>query len=570
MHRRVTYTGLGGLALSTCLAVACGSSGSGNHAGTGDGGGTSGSGGSSGSGSGGSSGSGSGGGSGSSSGGGSGSGGDGGIDGGQPASDPSVYQHHRNGTRDGLYIDPVFTQTAAATTHVLPGFMGTVSGEVYAQPLYVENGPNAVEAFVVVTEANHITTYNATTGDVIWDTGPGATTIGPYATKNPPGGQVDSVDIGITGTPYIDITSRTIFFDAMTTPDTNATYHHKVFALNLDTGAVQTNWPAGGVDVNTAVTGGFDSGVQNQRGALQFLNGVLYVPYGGYNGDGGNYYGSVVGFPVATPQTPTWWHTTALKGGVWGPGALPTDGTYIYPITGNTSGTNGTWGGGEAVIRLAAGPTFSGNSTDYYAPSNWESLDGSDTDLGGASEVLLDMPGAKYPHLVIAGGKDANLYVLNRDNLGGLGGALLVMPVGTNQVKGAPAAYTTALGTYVAFHIEGGTGTDCPSNEAGKEGGNIVVLQLTQSATAVTAKTAWCSTQGGLGSPMVTTTDGTSEPIVWAADNHLYGWNGDTGAIIVDGTTTAMSGAVQGWNTPINAKGRMAVGINGQLYVFTP
>jgi hypothetical protein len=97
-----------------------------------------------------------------------------------------------------------------------------------------------------------------------------------------------------------------------------------------------------------------------------------------------------------------------------------------------------------------------------------------------------------------------------------------------------------------------------------------VVLQLTQSATAVTAKTAWCSTQGGLGSPMVTTTDGTSEPIVWAADNHLYGWNGDTGAIIVDGTTTAMSGAVQGWNTPINAKGRMAVGINGQLYVFTP
>jgi len=41
--------------------------------------------------------------------------------------DPSVYQHHRNGTRDGLYIDPVFTQTAAKTTHVLTGFMGAVS-----------------------------------------------------------------------------------------------------------------------------------------------------------------------------------------------------------------------------------------------------------------------------------------------------------------------------------------------------------------------------------------------------------------------------------------------------------
>ena len=29
------------------------------------------------------------------------------------------------------------------------------------------------------------------------------------------------------------------------------------------------------------------------------FNGVLYVPYGGYDGDGGTYYGSVVGFPVA-------------------------------------------------------------------------------------------------------------------------------------------------------------------------------------------------------------------------------------------------------------------------------
>jgi hypothetical protein len=463
----------------------------------------------------------------------------------------------------------VFTQTAATTTHVLTGFMGTVTTTVYAQPLYVDNGVNGAETFVVATEDNHVTTYDASTGAVLWDAGPtagGPTTIGPYATKNPPGGSVGPAHIGITGTPYIDIGSRTIFFDAMTTPDNNATYHHMVYALDLDTGKALTNWP---VDVNTAANG-FDSGVQNQRGALQFLNGVLYVPYGGYDGDGGNYYGSVVGFPVASPQKPTWWHTTAVHGGIWGPGALPTDGTYIYPITGNTSGTNGTWGGGEAVIRLAAGPTFSGNTADYYAPTNWYTeLDAFDVDLGGASEVLLDMPGAKYPHLVVAGGKDGNLYVLNRDNLGGIGGELLKMLVANAinvNIKGAPAAYTTALGTYVAFHIEGGTGGGCPKGQ----GGNMVVMKLAQSATAVTATTAWCSTQGDLGSPMVTTTDGTSNAIVWNADDKLYGWNGDTGAVIVDGTKTAMSSGVQGWNTPINAKGRMAVGVNGQLYVFTP
>jgi hypothetical protein len=556
--RRLGLAWLGGLAL--VVSSACGGNGSGGAT-PGDGGGdATSSGSSSGAGSSSGTGSGSGSSSGSSSGTGSSSGskGDSGTDSGPPPFDPSVYQHHRNGTRDGLYIDPVFTQAAAPTTHVLASFLGTVTKTVYAQPLYVVNGPGGAEAFVIATEDNHVTTYNATTGAVLWDTG--TTTIGPFATANPPGGSVGSTNIGITGTPYIDIASRTIFFDAMTTPDGNATYRHKVFALNLDTGDARTNWP---VDVDTAVKG-FDSGIQNQRGALQFLNGVLYVPYGGYDGDGGTYYGSVIGFPVASPQTPTWWHTKAAKGGVWGPGALPTDGTSVFPVTGNTSGTNGTWGGGEAVIRLTAGPVFSGNTADYYAPSNWEALDNGDVDLGGASEVLLDMPGAQVPHLVAAGGKDGNLYVLNRDNLGGIGGELLKVSVSTHEVKGAPAAYTTALGTYVALHIEGGSGKNCPAGQ----GGNQVVMKITQNPMAAT--TAWCSTQTNLASPMVTTTDGKANAIVWNADNKLYGWNADTGAVIVDGTKTGMSTAVQKWNTPIDAKGRMVVGVNGQLYVFTP
>jgi hypothetical protein len=65
------------------------------------------------------------------------------------------------------------------------------------------------------------------------------------------------------------------------------------------------------------------------------------------------------------------------------------------------------------VLCLGSGPTFSGKPVDYYAPSNWESLDTDDADLGGASEVLLDMPGAQYPHLVLAGGKHGNLDVLD-------------------------------------------------------------------------------------------------------------------------------------------------------------
>jgi hypothetical protein len=95
-------------------------------------------------------------------------------------------------------------------------------------------------------------------------------------------------------------------------------------------------------------------------------------------------------------------------------------------------------------------------------------------------------------------------------------------------------------------------------------------LQITQTGGKVAATTVWCSSQPDLGSPMVTTTDGTSNTIVWNADNALYGWDGDTGTVIVDGTNTQMTTSIQYWNTPINAKGRMVVGVNGQLYVFAP
>jgi hypothetical protein len=482
------------------------------------------------------------------------------------AVDPSVYQQHKNPTRDGVYIDPVFTQTAAATTHVLTGFMGTVTTSVYAQPLYVENGPGGVETFIVATENNHVTAYNATTGVTIWDQGPtlyGASVNGTTlaqktcGTVNP---------LGITGTPYIDITSRTIFFDAMTTPDNNMTFRHKVYAVKLDDGTVLPNWP---VVVDSAVTG-FDSSHQNQRGALQFLNGVLYVAYSGLNGDCDPYYGRVIGFPVATPQSPISWHTTASRGGIWGPGALPTDGTSIFPVTGNTENTGGTWGGGEAVIRLTAGLTFSGKAADYYAPSLWETMDTGDEDLGGANEVLFDIPSAPKPHLVAAGGKDGNLYVLDRDNLGGIGAELVKFTVSTSagikhQVKGSPAVYTTKLATYFAMHLEGGVGVGCPASSAG----NMVVAKITP-GTPYTASIAWCTAETGLGSPMVTTTDGTSNVIVWNANTALYGYDGDTGAKIVDGTKTNMGTAIEYWNTPINAKGRMAVGVNGQLFVFTP
>ena len=64
-----------------------------------------------------------------------------------------------------------------------------------------------------------------------------------------------------------------------------------------------------------------------------------------------------------------------MGGGIWGHSGVASDGTNMFVITGNTFNTGGNWMGGEAIIRLQAGPVFTGQPTDYWAPLNWFSLD---------------------------------------------------------------------------------------------------------------------------------------------------------------------------------------------------
>lgn len=101
--------------------------------------------------------------------------------------------------------------------------------------------------------------------------------------------------------------------------------------------------------------------------------------------------------------------------------------------------------------------------------------------------------------------------------------------------------------------------------------GNLIAVRINPGTTASPAPTAavmWCSGNGG-SSPMVTTTDGTSNIVVWNASSSLYGYDGDTGAAVFTG---AMGGAIQPFNTPIDVgQGRIAVATTGgSVYVFTP
>jgi hypothetical protein len=225
----------------------------------------------------------------------------------------NVTQEHNNPSRDGVYIDPAFTPEAVANVTRDLNFDGTISGNVYAQPLYIEGGPNG-PVIIAVTESNNVYALNATTGTVIWS----RTDIGPSV----PGSSLtcSNIDpVGITGTPVVDLASRRLFFDALIN---GATIKHFIYSLNVDTGDTTPGWP---VDVDaTATYNGmtFESRIQEERGALALVDGIVYVSYSGYSGDCESYHGWVVGVDINDPANVHAWATTAVGGGIWGHGGV--------------------------------------------------------------------------------------------------------------------------------------------------------------------------------------------------------------------------------------------------------
>src|SRR6266567_3896010 len=458
----------------------------------------------------------------------------------------NVTQEHNNVSRDGVYIDAAFTPANAANLTRDLNFNGTISGNVYAQPLYIEGGPNG-PMIIAVTESNNVYALDATTGLPIWS----RTDLGSPVPTTPCGGFNPT---GITGTPVVDLASRRLFFDALTN---GSPIKHFIYSLNVDSGATTPGWP---VDLNATVVYNsipFVSLAQEQRGGLALVNGIIYSSYSGYLGDCGNYHGWVVGVDINNPTNVHGWATTAIGGGIWGHGGVASDGTNMFVVTGNTFNTGGNWMGGEAIIRLQAGPTWTGMPTDYWAPVNWFSLDNGDTDLGGVSATVIDVPGATPSQLVLALGKDSNAYLVNRNNLGGITAPVAQANVsGTNRGTSA-VTYHTSQGTYFAFH---------------NESDFIRAYKITPT-NPPTITFAWAMSQNGRGSPWVTTTDGANNTIVWVAgvqgDQRLHGYDGDTGAVIYagGGTNELMTGTRQ-WNTGMVARGRIYFGADNRIYAF--
>src|SRR5260370_36314294 len=121
----------------------------------------------------------------------------------------NVTQYHNDSARDGLYTDSAFTQSAAANLARDLNFDGTIVGNVYAQPLYIEGGPNG-PMVIIATESNNVYGLNATTGTVIWQRNVGAPVPAPDLFCTEVG------SMGLIGTLIADLAPRARFLKALT------------------------------------------------------------------------------------------------------------------------------------------------------------------------------------------------------------------------------------------------------------------------------------------------------------------------------------------------------------------
>jgi outer membrane protein assembly factor BamB len=472
-----------------------------------------------------------------------------------PAAAQNVVTYHNSESRLGAYRVPGLTTQAAASMRLDGKFSAQVSGNIYAQPLYWH--PNGAPAeLIVATENNIVYALDPASGAVLWQTALPA----PVPVSQLACGDIDPE--GITGTPVIDPASGTLYFDSLSAA--GGTVQHGLYAIAASNGAVLTGWPvnvqaalaAQGVTLMPKSTG--------ERSALLMLDGKLYAAYGGRAGDCQPYNGTVIEVDPATRSLTGWWQTRAAGGGIWSQGGIAAAGGSLFIATGNTSATT-KYGDGESVVRLKPGLARSSAKRDYYAPANWHALDQGDLDLGGTEALPVNLAngnGQTAPS-VIAFGKDGNAYLLNRDDLGGIGGAATILQVASGHIITAPAVYGAAGGDMVAITNTAPVG--CPGNNQGTD--VIMMLKMAPGGSAPIS-VAWCGHYTGNGLPIITTTDGTDNPIVWVASGELYGFDALTGARLSTGHGGKLAG-VNRFATIVAAARRLYVAADNAVYAFT-
>jgi hypothetical protein len=480
--------------------------------------------------------------------------------------------------RTGWYPDePSLTPQLVSGGSFGKLWSATVSGQVYAQPL-LANG-----TLLVASENNLVYGLDPASGSLKWSSPLNLGT--PWRAADIGCGDL-APTIGVTSTPVIDTASNTAYLTHKTyASGTSGTARWYVDAIDLASGSERSGFPvvlSGSAQNAPGQT--FSPTTQLQRPGLLLMDGVVYAAFGS-DCDDPPWQGWVFGVSTAGIVKARWASVASGSGaGIWQSGAgLTSDGSgRILLSTGNggapgtaTAGATPPSGLGESVVRLNVQADGSLKAADFFAPFDATSLDGWDADF--ASGGVTGLPSAfgtpAIPHLAVAVGKQGYVYLLNRDNLGGIGqgtagGDNVVQRIGPyGGVWSRPGVWPGDGGWVYIPTASGGT-------SASGSSGNLRVYQYGLSGSgSPTLSLQGTSTDafGFSSSAPVITSDGTSSGsalvwTVWAPNG------GGEGAQLRAYDPIPVGGhPVLRWSAPVGTSAKFATpGVGeGRLYVGT-
>jgi len=447
-------------------------------------------------------------------------------------------------------------------------FATQLNGQVYAQPIIGKG------TMLAATENDYIYGLNPATGAITW-----SRSVGPTWPASTNGCGDLTPNIGITSTPVYDPSSGTAYFTAKVNDGPDAQHPHwYLHAIDITTGAERSGFPASiqGAPSNDPAHP-FNTETQMQRAGLLLVNGVVYAGFASHC-DIGPYNGYVVGVNASTGQQTAMWTTeggsASGEAGIWeGGGGLVSDGAgRIFVATGN--GISPPAGPGsappanlaESVIHLQVNSDGSLSAADFFSPSNNIALDQNDTDLGsGGPMAIPDGYGTSaHPHLMIEVGKDGRVFLLDRDNLGGMGQG----PGGSDAVLQTAGPINGVWG-HAAFW-GGGSG----NVYLVPDGGPLTAFQLGVSSSGLPSLTQAGASSGTFGytsgSPVVTSSGTASgSGLVWAVySNDASGAGGQLRAYDTAPTNGTL---VQRFSASIGTASKFAIPATdgGRVYVGT-
>ena len=275
--------------------------------------------------------------------------------------------------------------------------------------------------------------------------------------------------------------------------------------------------PGTGMDSSNGVVT-FVARQQNQRCALTLAGGVLYIAYASY-ADTDPYHGWIIGFNAAALQpltnyvfnvtpnaTREVFGSEAGEGGLWmaGCGLTIDSHTNLFFETANGSFDADTGGGdyGDSFMKLSTSNGF--EVLDYFTPFNQVALQAADTDLGSGGLVLLpdDVGSAPHPHLIVGGGKEGKIYLVDRDVMGHFNPTndnqiVQSFPAGVGKIFSTPAYFNHQL------YYQG-------------VGGVMKAFAISNGLFNITPTSASKTSFSGFGTTPSISANGTRDAIVWA------------------------------------------------------